>query len=100
MKKNYLVLSLSLVFGLILQSCSNKENKVNSFTSDQDTLRVQMVKVKGGGLFSFGYGVINFNKYKSNLPTKIIKPEDIDSIERYPLEVDLIEKKMEGVQNL
>ena len=106
MKRNHIVLSLSFVLGLTLQSCSKKEKPINSFTSDQDTLKIQLTKVKGGGLFSLGFGVLNFDKYKNNIPTKIIKPKDIDSIQRYPLEVDLIDKKnttyielLKGVKN-
>ena len=92
MKRNHLVLALSLVLGFTLQSCSKKETPINSFTSDQDTLKVQLTKGKGGGLFSLGYGTINFDAYKDGFPTEIIVPKDIDSLKRYPLKVDILEK--------
>lgn len=92
MKRNRIVLSLNLVLGLTLQSCSKTETPINSFTSDQDTIKVQLTKGKGGGLFSLGYGTINFDAYKDGFPTEIIAPKDLDSLKRYPFKVDLIEK--------
>ena len=106
MKRKNILLTLGLLVAIILQSCSEKKTPVNSFTSDQDTLRVQLTKVKGNDLFSIGYGVPDLDIYSHGFPTEIVTPHDIDSIIRYPFRVDFLEKNtptflefIKGLQN-
>ena len=89
MKRKMIILSLCILFAAIgLQSCEKEAISVNNFSSSQDTLRVEMSKIKGDGLFGLGVGYPSFRDTSAVFEKPVIYPSGIDSLQRTSLLVD------------
>ena len=71
---------LLIILSFTILSCNRKIDVPNQFSSNSDTLIVEMEKVKSTGMFSAGAGEIIFETKSSFIDFPLIIPENISDV--------------------
>ncbi len=77
---------------ILFFSCQQKSIEQNSFTSQNDTLRIITTKAKGAGIFAPGLIPLNATDTASFFVSDIVCPDGIDSLKRSERSVDFVLK--------